>query len=154
MAMKSILPEILQKLEPWLETADANWHAAPEDRRVPTLPITPDRKVNVRELVRLIGLKQSQEQHFFKKPELAAVVNAVADVQGVGRIGSRALEDAEDDAARKRIRLLNHTNSDLSKTLAEQEAIISEQRRVIDQLRAQLGLLEETGMTMRTEDIR
>ncbi|KAA0680338.1 hypothetical protein [Roseomonas genomospecies 6] len=154
MAMKSILPEILQKLEPWLEEADAKWHAAPEGQRFPTLPITPDRKVNVRELVRLIGLKQSQEQHFFKKPELAAAVNAIADIQGVGSIGSRALEDAEDDAVRKRIRMLNNTNSDMAKTLAEQEAIIAEQRRIIDQLRAQLGLLEETGMTMRTEDVR
>ena len=45
-------------------------------------------------------------------------------------------------------------NTDLSRSLAEREAVIERQRREIEALRAQLALLEETGMAIRTSKVR
>jgi len=45
-------------------------------------------------------------------------------------------------------------NTDLSRSLAEREAVIERQRREIEALRAQLALLEETGMAIRTSGVR
>lgn len=49
----------------------AEFHRQPETRREPTLPSTNDGKVNVRELTLALGLKRSQEQHFFNHAELS-----------------------------------------------------------------------------------
>lgn len=150
MPRKSIIPEILAVLEPYLERIDAAWEAQAEDRRRPTLPVTPDGKVNVRQLVRDLGLRETQEQHFFKHPELASLVNALALVQGVKPIGSRALEAATDKVVADRLRRVQTQSSDLARILAEKEAVIERQRREILSLREQLRLLEESGMVLRT----
>ena len=78
---KNVTPEILAKLEPYLEQLDASWGSQPEGLRQPTLPVTVDGKVNVRGIAKAIGLRLSQEQHFFRKPELAAPINSLAQVQ-------------------------------------------------------------------------
>ena len=150
MPRKSIIPEILAVLEPYLERMDTAWESQLEDRRQPTLPITSDGKVNVRQLVRELGLRETQEQHFFKHPELAALVNAVAVAQGVKPIGSRALDDVADKVMADRLRRVQTQSSDLAKILAEREAVIERQRREILSLREQLRLLEEAGMVLRT----
>ena len=46
------------------------------------------------------------------------------------------------------------TAGHLSRSLAEREAVIERQRREIEALRAQLALLEETGMAIRTSGVR
>jgi hypothetical protein len=118
MAQPSIVPVILTFLEPYLDEIEAAWQASPAARRAPTLPHLPDGKVNVRQLVRSlierdqadslkVGratlLRESHEQHFFNKRDLAGPVNIVAKVQGLKPIGSRALQDAEDGAVRQRL---------------------------------------------------
>lgn len=154
MPRPSIVPEILTLLEPYLDDLDKRWEATPEGQRLPTLPITEDGKVNVRALTLALGLRKSQEQHFYKHPELAAAVNAIADIQGVARIGSRVLVDAMDEAVADRLRQARTQSSDLAKTLAEREALIERQRREIAGLREQLALLEEGGMVLRTGPVQ
>ena len=83
MARPSIVPEILEKLEPWLEARMGEFESQLETRREPSLPSTVEGKINVRELTLALGLKRSQEQHFFNHNELRTLVNAAAQAQGL-----------------------------------------------------------------------
>ena len=150
MARPSVVPSILERLEPHLERLEEAWQAQSVSNRRPTLPLTRDRKVNVRQLVLDCGLRQTLEQHFFTKPEVANLVNAVAGAQGVKPIGSRALEDVADDATAKRLAKVGGEVSDLRRALSEREAALQAARAENERLRARLGLLEETGMVLRS----
>jgi len=152
MAARSILPEIQAKLEPYLELLDRQWESQAEGSRIPTLPHD-KRQVNVRAITKALGLRQSQEQHFFKKRELTLAINELAKVQGLRGINSRELQDAEDRTHAERMHKVVQHNTDLSRALAEREALIERQRREIEALRAQLALLEETGMAIRTSKV-
>jgi hypothetical protein len=153
MPTRSIIPEILAKLEPYLELLDRQWESQAEECRTPTLPQDKG-QVNVRAITKAVGLRQSQEQHFFKKPELALAINELARIQGLRGINSRELQDAEDRVHASRMQKAVQHNTDLSRSLAEREAVIERQRREIEALRAQLALLEETGMAIRTSGVR
>jgi hypothetical protein len=154
MGRASIVPEIKAALEPWLEACMANWRAQPAGNRHPTLPITVDGKVNVRDLTRALGLKVSQEQHFYKHAELTQAVNAAAEEQGLRSIGSRAQIDVDDKAVADRLSRVRADRSDLARSLAEREAVIERLRRENVALRALLQLRDETGMVLRTGPIQ
>lgn len=148
---KNITPEILAKLEPYLEQLDLSWEAQPEGLRQPTLPVTVDGKVNVRALAKAIALRQSQEQHFFRKPELAAPINSLAQVQGVKPIGSRVLADQHDKAAADRLARTATEKNDLARALAEKEAEIESLREENAMLLSRLAQIESTGIAIRTD---
>lgn len=148
---KNVTPEILEKLEPYLEQLDAFWESQPEGLRQPTLPVTVDGKVNVRGIAKAIGLRQSQEQHFFRKPELAAPINSLAQVQGVKLIGSRLLADQHDKAAADRLARTATEKNDLARALAEKEAEIEALREENAMLHARLDQIESTGTAIRTD---
>lgn len=148
---KNITPEILAMLEPYLEQLDASWESQPEDLRKPTLPVTPDGKVNVRGVAKAIGLRQSQEQHFFKKPELATPINSLAQVQGVKPIGSRVLSDSYDKAAADRLARAATEKNSLARALAEKEAEIEALREENTMLHARLDQIESAGTSIRTD---
>ena len=150
MSPAPVAPEILRVLEPHLERLDVAWSAQPADDRQPTLPLTPDGKVNVRQLVRDMNLRETLEQHFYRKPELAGPVNALARVQGVKPIGSRLLDDVADAVVRKRLGRDADTISELRKALAEREALVGSLRDENARLKARLELVEETGLVFRT----
>lgn len=149
MSRPSIVPQIKAQLEVWLEQRMAEWAAQPERRRQPTLPATGEGKINVRELTLALGLRRSQEQHFFNHAELRTLVNVAAEAQGLAAIGSRIQQDTDDDAVRRRMGRINADRNDLAGALAEREAVIERQRREIEALREQLHLRDETGMQMR-----
>ncbi len=147
-------PRILGILLPYLEVKDNEWRdQSPDDRR-PTLPATRDGKVNVRGIVQeLAGLRPADEQHFFRKPEIAGPVNILADVQGLKRIGSHALEKAEDDAARARHARDSQRYNQLAADLIEAEARIAQLTERVRQLEAELVLRTETGQVLPPEKI-
>lgn len=154
MPQRSIVRTILPMLERYLERLDEEWEAQAEGARQPTLPLTVDGKVNVRALTRALGLRESQEQHFYRHKELATAVNAIARVQGVKKIGSRMLDDEEDDLMAERIHRVETRSSDLARELSEREALIERYRQENASLREQLRLLEETGMVLRVGEVR
>lgn len=155
MAQTSIVPKILTLLEPYLERLDVEWEAQPAGLyKRPTLPATDDGKVNVRALTLCLGLRRTQEQHFYRHPELAFAVNALARVQGLKGIGSRVLDAIADEAVAERIGKIENRNSNLSMMLSEREAIIERQRREIELLREQLRLIESCGMPLRMGEVR
>ncbi|KQT29265.1 MULTISPECIES: hypothetical protein [unclassified Bradyrhizobium] len=146
---RSVVPSILEKLEPHLERLELAWSSQSERDRAPTLPLTSEGKVNVRQLVRDLGLRETLEQHFFRKPELAGPVNALAHAQGVKPIGSRLLDDVADAGVRKRLGRDADTISELRKALAEREALVVSLRDENARLKARLDLIEETGLVFR-----
>jgi hypothetical protein len=152
MSPPPVVPGILEKLEPHLERLVIAWTTQPEEDRQPTLPLTPAGKVNVRQLVRDLGLKETLEQHFYRKSELAGPVNAVAAEQGVRPIGSQVQEDETYAGVRAIVGRNAQELSDLRRALSEREALIGSLRAEIMRLNARLGLLEETGMVIRGAD--
>ncbi len=149
MSARSVVPAILRVLEPYLEQLDSAWADQPQRDRRPTLPLTTSGKINVRQLVRNLGLPQNQEQHFYEKPELAGPINAIARVQGVKLIGSTALSDIADAGLRRRIGRAAETISELRRTLAERESTNVVLRKENSLLRARLELIEESGLYFR-----
>lgn len=155
MAAPSILPLLVGVLEPYLEERQREYLDG--GCRVPTLPAT-NGKINVRQVVRELSdrdgrVKLTHEQHLFNKPELRGALNAVAEQQGLARIGSRS-PDEESDVVRTRIGKIAGEASELRQVLAEREALIEALRGENDALRSQLRLVEETGMVLRAGEVR
>ncbi|MCP3476292.1 hypothetical protein NLM33_39425 [Bradyrhizobium sp. CCGUVB1N3] len=150
---KSILPELLEDLERYLDDRASAW-LSQEGEALPTLPSTVDGKVNVRAITAALGRPQSQEQHLFKKPELRAAINAVAIEQKLKPIGERHQSEEVDKAVAARIRRSDMRASEASKLAAEQAAVIEKQRRIIESLREQVRMFEETGQVLRTGVVR
>jgi hypothetical protein len=151
---KSILPELLEALERYLDARASAWLAQPDGSRSPTLPATPDGKVNVRAITLAIGRPQSQEQHLFRRPELKAAIDAVAIEQGLKPIGARNQPEDIEKAVVARMRRTDMRSNELSKMVAEQASVIERQRRTIDSLREQISLFEETGQVLRIPAVR
>jgi len=144
---RSVVTEILGGLEPYLEGLQSSWAAQPESDRAPTLPLWRG-KVCVRQIVRDLGLGESDEQFFYDKPELAGPVNAIAEAQGVEQIGSTSRTEG-DAGVRKRLGRDARTITDLRRSLAEREAAIVALREENARLRTRLELVEETGLVAR-----
>ncbi|WP_230968759.1 hypothetical protein [Burkholderia pseudomallei] len=77
--------------------------AQSENSREPTLPSTPDGKVNVRAIAQAIDLKTTQEKYLYERAELTQVINMMAEGQGLLPIGSRLTQEAGDVALRQRM---------------------------------------------------
>ncbi|AMB44057.1 hypothetical protein [Methylobacterium sp. AMS5] len=151
---KSVVPEILGQLEPWLAERIEAWKNQPADGREATLPATPDGKVNVRGVARALSLRPSQEQHLFRNAELRTAINAVAAEQGLKPVGARADADPLDKVVVDRLKKVQARSGELAKIVAEQAATIERQRNEIRSYREQLSLLAETGQILRTEPPR
>lgn len=103
MARPTIIPTVKAALEDYLERMQSAFLGRPEEQRVPTLPATPDGKVNVRALAQAIELKQTQEKYLYERQELTSLINLVAEGQGLLPIGARLLVDASDKALKDRM---------------------------------------------------
>jgi hypothetical protein len=103
MARPSIIPSVKAALEEYLELKQAAYLAMPEVQRLPTLPATPDGKVNVRAIREAIDLTQGQEKYLYERQELTSLINLVAEGQGLLPIGARLLVDAADKALKDRL---------------------------------------------------
>lgn len=103
MARPSIIPTVRVALEDYLERMQAAFLAMPDAQRAPTLPATPDGKVNVRALAQAIYLKKTQEKYLYERQELTSLINLVAEGQGLMPIGARLLVEASDKALKDRM---------------------------------------------------
>lgn len=103
MPRPSVIPTVKAALEGYLERMQEAYLAVSETQRAPTLPATPDGKINVRALAQAIDLKQTQEKYLYERQELTSLINLVAEGQGLLPIGSRLLVDASDKALKDRL---------------------------------------------------
>jgi hypothetical protein len=152
MTNKSIIPEILAVLDPYLEKKLHEYDQLSEKKRRPTLPSTPDGKLNVTGLVRELGLKPSDVQHFHKKRELFDIVNVAAEHMGLAPIGSRALDDEAAAAIRIRLGVLGQSekkaSEDLVEALRRNDDLTAENERLrlrVSALEAQMANIYATG---------
>jgi hypothetical protein len=153
---KTVVPDILIILEPYLETKEQAWVAQPECNRQPTLPHKQENgtlSIHVGDLVRELGINPDWRQHF-KKKELRALVNAVCRKQGVKGIGEDGPVANAEAAVRKVIARQGSDNSRLAEQLVEAQATIMRQRQQIAELEGQLDLSQTDGILLRTAPVR
>jgi hypothetical protein len=141
MPRPSVIPGIKARLEEWLDQREAAYLTQPEAQRQPTLPMTPDGKVNVRAVAQAIDLKPTQEKYLFEREELTSLINCIAEGQGVLTIGSR-VDPTEADKAIKQ-RLIMHAKSSQEATQAATEAVAAQQE-LLNRIRALSVALEVT----------
>jgi hypothetical protein len=119
--------ELLKVLQPYLDEVVDRYR---RDGTV-TLPVTTDGKVNVTGLCRDLGLSTSDVQYFYRKQALADAVNVVAEELGIDPIGSRALADQRDEAAKQEVKAAR-------KDAKQKGEDVVELRRHIDDLTREL----------------
>ncbi|SCY65640.1 hypothetical protein [Microvirga guangxiensis] len=173
MARPSKIGAFQELLESYLDGKDAAWtqQDTSKERRVPTLPQTSDGKVNVRALARELQefaiergedanrVPDSAWQYFYKHEPLAEMVDLIASEQGLAKIASRTRDDAKDDASSEKISRLNkclkgqaegHAQSRVRVTQLERD--LANARAENDRLRERLGIMQRTGLIVRTGD--
>lgn len=139
MARPSVIPGIKARLEAWLDQREAAYLAQPEALRQPTLPMTPDGKVNVRALAQAIDLKPTQEKYLFDREELTNLINCIAEGQGVLTIGSRVNQTEADKAVKQK--LIQQAKRSQEATQAATEAVAAHQE-LLDRIRSLSAELE------------
>ena len=100
MGRPSVIPQVRERLEHYLNELECRYQGQSEDQRVPTIPATTDGKVNVRAVATAIGLKTTQEKYLYERAELSSLVNLMAEGQGLAPIGARLSQDAADRAVK------------------------------------------------------
>lgn len=132
MARPSVIPGIKTRLEEWLDQCEAAYLSQPESSRQPTLPMTPDGKVNVRAVAQAIQLKPTQEKYLYEREELTQLINCIAEGQGVLTIGSRANQTDADKAIKQRLILQSKVAQETSQAAVE---AISARDELLDRIR-------------------
>jgi hypothetical protein len=153
---KTVVPDILAVLEPYLEAKEQAWLAQPEGDRQPTLPHKQESgivAIHVGDLVRDLGINPEWRQHF-RKPELRSLVNALCRKQGLKGIGEEGAVANAEAAVRKVIARQGSDNNRLAEQLVEAQATIVRQRKRIAELEGQLDLAQTDGVLLRTSPLR
>lgn len=141
MPRPSVIPGIKARLEEYLDQKEAEYLAQSNLNRQPTLPGTPDGKVNVRAVANAIALTVNQEKYLYERKELTDLINCIAEGQGLSPIGSRLHQTASDKAIKAR--LIMQAKSAQEDSQAAVEAV-SAQQELLSRI-AQLSTeLEET----------
>ncbi len=138
MPRPSVIPGIKARLEEYLDQREAEF-LAQGDAATPTLPVTPDGKVNVRALAEAIGLKQTQEKYLYERKELTDLINCIAEGQGVLTIGSRVNQTDADKAIKER--LIRQAKSVQESSQAAVEAVAA-QEELLERIRTLSAELE------------
>ena len=139
MARPSVIPGIKARLETWLDEREAAYLAQPENTRQPTLPMTPDGKVNVRAVAQAIDLMPTQEKYLFERDELTTLINCIAEGQGVLTIGARVNPTDADKQIKQKI--IQQAKNAQQATQAATEAIAAQQE-LVDRIRSLSADLE------------
>lgn len=144
MPRPSVIPAVRERLEAYLEERELAYQGQPGQ---PTLPSTPDGKVNVRGVAQAINLKVSQEKYLYERVELSQLINLVAEGQGLLPIGSRLTQDAGDKALKERL----VRQAQVGKA-AEQAAVEAQsmQAELLDRLKDAVTEIE----TLKAENLR
>jgi hypothetical protein len=165
MARPSVIPQVRVRLEAYLNEREVAYQAQPDGQRAPTLPATPDGKVNVRAVAQAIDLKVTQEKYLYERDELSQLINLMAEGQGLLPIGARLMQEAGDKALKERMVRQAQTAMAAALAAVEAQAVHAE---LLDRLKAAVGDIEmlkaenarlhaqldaiHTGMFVRVED--
>lgn len=147
MPRPSVIPAVRERLELYLNDCEARFLAQADTERAPTLPATPDGKVNVRAVAQAIELKQTQEKYLYERAELSSLINLVAEGQGLLPIGARLLQDAGDKAIKERLVRQAQSARGAAQAAVEAQAVNAE---LLDKVRE----LSADNENLRAENLR
>lgn len=102
MPRPTVIPDVRERLEIYLNESESQYLQQAEEKRMPTLPSLPDGKVNVRAVATAINLRVTQEKYLYRE-DLSALINLVAEGQGLLPIRARLLQDAGDKTIKERM---------------------------------------------------
>lgn len=139
MARPSVIPQVRVRLEAYLNDREVEYQAQPDLQRTPTLPATPDGKVNVRAVAQAIDLKVTQEKYLYERDELTQLINLMAEGQGLMPIGSRLVQEAGDKALKERMVRQAQTAKAAGQAAVEAQAVHAE---LLDRLKAAVADIE------------
>jgi len=151
MARPSVIPAVRERLEQYLDEQKAEFLAQPERERTPTLPSTPDGKVNVRAVAQAIDLKQTQEKYLYEREELSSLINLVAEGQGLLPIGARLLQDAGDKAIKERLVRQAQAARGAAQAAVEAQAVHAELLEKVRELSADNEGLRAENLRLRAQ---
>lgn len=103
MPRPTVIPAVKVRLDAYLDEMETAYLAQPESQRRPTLPATPDGKINVRAVAEAISLKPTQEKYLYERKELYDTINMMSEGQGLMPIGSRVTQNASDKTLKERM---------------------------------------------------
>lgn len=151
MGRPSIIPAVRERLEQYLDQREAEFLARAEGERTPTLPSTPDGKVNVRAVAQAIELKQTQEKYLYERDELSSLINLVAEGQGLLPIGARLLQVAGDKAIKERLVRQAQAARGAAQAAVEAQAVHSELLEKVRELSADNESLRAENLRLRAQ---
>ena len=151
MGRPSVIPVVRERLEQYLAERESRFLAQPEAERVPTLPSTPDGKVNVRAVAQAIELKQTQEKYLYEREELSSLINLVAEGQGLLPIGARLLLDAGDKAIKERMVRQAQAARGAAQAVVEAQAVHAELLEKVRELSADNESLRVANLRLRAQ---
>lgn len=151
MPRPSVIPAVRERLEAYLNDCEAQFLAQSENERTPTLPATPDGKVNVRAVAQAIELKQTQEKYLYEREELSSLINLVAEGQGLLPIGARLLQDAGDKAIKERLVKQAQSARAAAQAAVEAQAVHSELLEKVRELAADNEALRAENLRLRAQ---
>lgn len=139
MPRPSVIPGIKARLEAWLDERESAYLSQSEATRQPTLPITPDGKVNVSAVAKAIQLTEGQVKYLHERDELKALINCIAEGQGILSIGSRVSQSQADKLIKQKI--IKHAKNAQEATQAATEAVAAN-LELLDRIRSLSSELE------------
>lgn len=151
MPRPSVIPKVLSDLTEYLDRLQDRYASEPEHARSPTLPLTPDGKINVRALAKAIGLKQSQEKYLYERPELTQLINLICDGQGVLPIGSRLSQTAADKAIKEQLVRQARAVTDASRSAVEAQGALQEMLTRVRDMAVELETVKAENRRLRAQ---
>lgn len=139
MGRPSVIPQVRERLEAYLNERELEFLSQPDAVRFPTLPATPDGKVNVRAVAQAIDLKVTQEKYLYERDELSQLINLMAEGQGLLPIGARLMQEAGDKALKERMVRQAQTAKAAAQAAVEAQAVHAE---LLDKLKAAVTDIE------------
>lgn len=138
MPRPSVIPGIKARLEEYLDQKEAEYLAQHDLNRQPTLPSTPDGKVNVRAVANSINLSVNQEKYLYERKELTDLINCITEGQGLSPIGSRLHQTAADKAIKERLVMQAKASREDAQAAVEAVSVQQELLERVSQLSTEL----------------
>ncbi|MYN46769.1 hypothetical protein GTP23_17135 [Pseudoduganella sp. FT93W] len=151
MPRPSVIPQVKERLETYLNECEAAYLQQPEGMRQPTLPSTPDGKINVRAVAQAIDLKTTQEKYLYERVELSQLVNLVAEGQGLLPIGARLLQSAGDSAIKERMVRQAQDAREASQSATEALAVQAELLQKLQEASHAIEVLNAENLRLRAQ---
>jgi hypothetical protein len=151
MPRQSVIPKVLSDLTEYLDQLQERYVGEPEHGRRPTLPLTPEGKINVRAVAKAIGLKESQEKYLYERPELTQLINLICEGQGVLPIGSRLSQRVADKAIKERLERQARAATDASRDAAEAQGALQDMLERVSGMAAELEVLRAENQRLRAQ---